>query len=75
MVEQGGSIQVPRQCEELHHEVELAVVIGRGGRDIALEDAMGHIGGYALSLDMTARDLQEVAKKGGLPWSVAKVCF
>jgi hypothetical protein len=52
--------------------VELGVVIGRGGSDIAAGDAMSHVAGYVVALDMTARELQEVAKKRGEPWSVAK---
>jgi acylpyruvate hydrolase len=46
--------------------------MGKGGRDIATKDAMAHVGGYALALDMTSRDLQAEAKKGGFPWTVAK---
>ena len=71
-IEQGQSIVVPSRCSELHHEVELGVVIGRGGKDIPEPLATSHIGGYTLALDMTARDLQNEAKKKGYPWSVAK---
>jgi acylpyruvate hydrolase len=67
----GQNIEVPRGCE-VHHEVELAVVIGKDGRDIAAKDADQHIAGYTLALDMTARNLQDAAKKQGLPWSAAK---
>ena len=70
----GGTIRVPPGCTSLHHEVELAVIIGRGGRAIPAAEAEAHIAGYALALDMTARDLQDRAKEKGLPWSVAKVC-
>lgn len=52
--------------------VELGVIIGKGGRDIRKEDALSHIDGYCLALDMTARNFQNVAKKAGLPWSAAK---
>lgn len=65
-------MQVPPQVKELHYEVELGVVIGKEGRDIPEEFAMSYVGGYALALDMTARDLQSAAKKKGHPWSVAK---
>ena len=65
-------MQVPPQCTELHHEVELGVVIGRGGKNIPETSAASHIGGYTLALDMTARDLQNEAKKKGYPWSVSK---
>ena len=63
---------MPSQVKDLHYEVELGVVIGKEGRDIPEESAMSHVGGYALALDMTARDLQSAAKKKGHPWSVAK---
>ncbi|KAI1308764.1 hypothetical protein EDD11_004173 [Mortierella claussenii] len=65
------SIEVPEGCE-VHHELELAVIIGKSGRDIPANDANSYIAGYALSLDMTARNLQEQAKKKGMPWSAAK---
>ncbi|WFD19998.1 acylpyruvate hydrolase [Malassezia caprae] len=52
--------------------IELAVVIGKNGRDISVRDSDSHIGGYALAIDMTARNMQEKAKKSGLPWSAAK---
>ncbi|KAG0196094.1 hypothetical protein BGX28_000140 [Mortierella sp. GBA30] len=67
----GQSIEVPTGCE-VHHELELAVIIGKDGRDIPAKDADGYIAGYALALDMTARNLQEQAKKKGMPWSAAK---
>lgn len=65
-------IQIPRGCTNLHHEVELGVVIGKRARDISGAEADSHIAGYIVALDMTARELQEQAKKAGLPWSVAK---
>lgn len=64
--------QVPKGCLELHHEVELAVIISRKGSDIPVSEAMDYVGGYTVALDMTARDLQAIAKKAGNPWSVAK---
>ncbi|KAG0240282.1 hypothetical protein B0O80DRAFT_481273 [Mortierella sp. GBAus27b] len=70
-ISNGQNIEVPRGCE-VHHEVELAVVIGKDGRDISAKDADQYIAGYTLALDMTARNLQEAAKKQGLPWSTAK---
>ena len=57
---------------ELHHEVELGVIIGKQARDVSKMAAMTYVGGYCLALDMTARNLQDVAKKGGLPWTLAK---
>lgn len=52
--------------------MELAVVFGKTGRDIARTEAENYIGGYALAVDMTARNMQDKAKKSGLPWSAAK---
>ena len=57
---------------DLQHEVELVVAIGIGGRDIAAQDALSHVFGYAVGLDMTRRDLQGEAKKQGRPWCIGK---
>uniref|UniRef100_A0A453MCC0 Fumarylacetoacetase-like C-terminal domain-containing protein n=1 Tax=Aegilops tauschii subsp. strangulata TaxID=200361 RepID=A0A453MCC0_AEGTS len=67
-----AAVEVPEPLESLHHEVELAVVISRRARDVPEASAMDFVGGYALALDMTARDLQSVAKSTGLPWTLAK---
>ena len=56
----------------LHHEVELGVVIGKDGKHIHQNHAMTHVLGYCVALDITARDIQSVAKKNGWPWSIAK---
>ncbi|XP_033098796.1 acylpyruvase FAHD1, mitochondrial-like [Anneissia japonica] len=69
---EGNKIKMPPGCTDLHHEVELGVVIGTKGTDIPVESAMDHVGGYALALDMTARNLQDAAKKKGHPWTLAK---
>ncbi|KAM7463098.1 hypothetical protein LguiA_031219 [Lonicera macranthoides] len=68
----GGTIEVPHPYESLDHEVELAVVISRKARDVTEATAMDYVGGYALALDMTAREIQSAAKSAGLPWTVAK---
>jgi fumarylpyruvate hydrolase len=52
--------------------MELVVAIGAGGCDIAEEDALKHVWGYAAGLDMTRRDLQNAAKKEGKPWDMGK---
>lgn len=62
----------PPATTELHHEVELVVAIGTGGRDIGAEQALNHVFGYAVGLDMTRRDLQAVLRKAGRPWDMAK---
>ncbi|CAL0325396.1 unnamed protein product [Lupinus luteus] len=71
-LENGGTIKIPHNEGSLHHEVELAVVIGKKARDVPQSSAMDYVAGYALALDMTARDLQAAAKSAGLPWTVAK---
>ena len=67
-----GPVDYPTLTSNLHHEVELVVAIGVGGRDIAAADALRHIYGYAVGLDMTRRDLQNEMKKQGRPWSIGK---
>ncbi|KAI0288201.1 hypothetical protein BC826DRAFT_1093126 [Russula brevipes] len=67
----GGIIEIPRGISA-HHEVELGVVIGKGGRDISEAKAGEYIAGYTLAIDMTARNLQEEVKMKGLPWSAVK---
>ncbi len=62
----------PPQTDDLHHEMEQVVAIGRGGAAIAEADALAHIWGYAAGLDLTRRDLQAEAKKLGRPWDMAK---
>ncbi|HSQ10820.1 MAG TPA: fumarylacetoacetate hydrolase family protein, partial [Burkholderiaceae bacterium] len=67
-----GEMPYPGETANLHHEIELVVAIGRGGRDIAQADAASHIWGYAVGLDMTRRDLQFALRDKGRPWDVAK---
>ncbi len=67
-----GTFPYPPQSEDVHHEVEIAVMLKSGGTDIAVVDALDHVFGYALSLDMTRRDLQGVQKKMGRPWEIGK---
>ncbi|SAM00058.1 hypothetical protein [Absidia glauca] len=66
-----GTIEIPQGCQ-VHHEIELAVVIGKSGRDIKKADAMAYVAGYALAIDLTARNVQNEAKKKGMPWTIAK---
>jgi acylpyruvate hydrolase len=68
----GESIIYPSQTHCIHHEIELGVVIGNKGTAIPIEEASGHIMGYCIGLDITARDLQIEAKKQGLPWTISK---
>jgi fumarylpyruvate hydrolase len=67
-----GRFPYPPGTKDVHHEIELVVALGSGGRDIPLERALECVYGYAVGLDMTRRDLQAAAKKAGRPWEVAK---
>lgn len=68
----GGSIVIPPYARECHHEVELAVLIGRPGKAIPPVAALEHVAGYGVALDMTLRDVQSGLKAKGLPWEIAK---
>lgn len=68
----GGEFPYPSGTDDVHHEMELVVALGSGGRDIAEADALSHVFGYAAGLDMTRRDLQNVAKRMGRPWEIGK---
>ena len=67
-----SEIVLPKVSREVHHEIELALIIGKGGRWISREKAHEHIQGYTILLDITARDLQAEAKRRGMPWAEAK---
>ena len=67
-----ATIPYPSQTANFHYEIELVVAIGRGGKDIAVEDANNHIYGYAVGLDMTRRDLQMRMREAGRPWEIGK---
>lgn len=62
----------PSLTANLHHEIELVVALGKGGKNIPAAQAMEHIWGYAVGLDMTRRDLQNDMKKQGRPWCIGK---
>lgn len=68
----GGDLPYPPHTSDMHFEAELVVAIGKGGRDISVDDAESHIWGYAAGNDFTRRDLQAQAKKAGRPWDLAK---
>ena len=69
---ESGSMPYPSLTKNLHHEIELVVAIGTGGKNIKAADALKHIYGYAVGLDMTRRDLQNEMKKQGRPWCIGK---
>jgi fumarylpyruvate hydrolase len=68
----GGEVPYPPRTENVHHEIELVVALGKGGNNIAVEDVKEHIFGYAVGIDLTRRDLQTIAKNAGTPWDLAK---
>ncbi|WP_118838791.1 fumarylacetoacetate hydrolase family protein [Salinibacter ruber] len=72
LVRSGGAVRLPPQSQDVHHEVELVAVVGTVGKNIPRSAALDHVAGYAVGLDMTARDLQAEAKERRHPWSVAK---
>ena len=69
---QTGNAPYPSLTSNYHHEIELVVAIGTGGRNIKAADALSHVFGYAVGLDMTRRDLQNEMKKQGRPWCIGK---
>jgi fumarylpyruvate hydrolase len=72
VVANGATLDYPQRTDNLHHEIELVVAIGTGGRDIPVNAANQHIFGYAVGNDLTRRDLQSAARKIGRPWDTAK---
>ena len=72
LVSSGATVPYPAGTTDYHHEMELVVAIGESGSGVAEADANALIYGYACGLDMTRRDLQRKAKKGGDPWDLAK---
>jgi fumarylpyruvate hydrolase len=72
VVENGAAITYPANTADWHHEVELVIAIGKSGENIAESAALDHAWGYGVGVDLTLRDRQSDAKKGGKPWDVAK---
>jgi fumarylpyruvate hydrolase len=72
LVPGGGNVHYPPKTANLHYETEMVVAIARQGRRIAARDATAHVFGYAVGLDMTRRDLQQIGKDKGRPWDFGK---
>jgi 2-keto-4-pentenoate hydratase/2-oxohepta-3-ene-1,7-dioic acid hydratase in catechol pathway len=68
----GDIIQLPERSQNVQHEVELVAAIGKGGSQIPESQALDHVAGYAVGIDITARDIQQKAKEKGHPWTIAK---
>ncbi len=72
VVRNGATLPFPLATKNLHHEIELVAAIGKGGVAIAEKDALSHVWGYAVGLDMTRRDLQIASRDKGRPWDAGK---
>jgi fumarylpyruvate hydrolase len=72
IVTDGQTMAYPALSKDLHHELEMVVALGKGGANIPADQALDHVWGYGLGLDMTRRDLQGEAKKMGRPWDTGK---
>jgi len=72
VIGEGDSIVIPSYSNDCHHEAELALLIGKRGRNIPAESAMEYVIGYGVAIDLTLRDVQGELKKRGLPWEIAK---
>jgi fumarylpyruvate hydrolase len=72
VVPNGGRLPFPPATDDLHHEIELVVALASGGANVSADEALHHVFGYAVGLDMTRRDLQTRAKEMGRPWDMGK---
>ena len=72
VVPNGAPVPYPPRTANLHHEIELVVAVGEGGRNIPVSSALAHVFGYAVGNDLTRRDLQAAAKAQGQPWDTSK---
>ena len=72
IIRDGENVVIPAYSNDCHYEVELAVLIGKFAKNVAEKDAMSHVAGYGVAIDMTLRDVQSDLKAKGLPWEIAK---
>lgn len=72
IIENGEPIVIPEMSQDVHHEVELTVLLGKRGKNIPRSGAFDYVEGYGAGLDMTMRDRQKEAKAAGNPWAIAK---
>jgi fumarylpyruvate hydrolase len=72
IVQNNAALAYPVGTKDVHHEIELVVAIGKGGKNISVDKALSHVWGYGVGLDMTRRDIQGEAKKQGRPWEMGK---
>lgn len=72
LIPDGGRVEIPEYSNDCHHELELALLIGKTGKNIEENNALSFLAGYGVALDLTLRDIQSEQKKRGLPWEIAK---
>ena len=72
IVQSGAAVDYPPLTEDLHHEIELVVAIGKRGSNVSVDEALDYVYGYAVGIDLTRRDLQRAAKEKARPWETAK---
>lgn len=72
LVPPGGQVPFPSATQNLHHEIELVIALGAGGAEIPPDRALDAVYGYAVGVDLTRRDLQNLAKDKGQPWEASK---
>ncbi|MBE0644026.1 MAG: fumarylacetoacetate hydrolase family protein [Bacteroidetes bacterium] len=72
LITQHREIELPAFSNDVHHETELVLLVGREGRNIPEEQALHHIAGVGVGLDLTARDTQTALRDKGLPWTISK---
>jgi acylpyruvate hydrolase len=72
LIGNGEAILIPEGVGRVDHEVELALIIGKTGKNIPRERALSHVSGVAVFNDVTARDVQSAYRKDGLPWTLSK---
>ena len=72
IVASGGTVVIPAYSSNCHHEIELAVLIGKNAKEVSAEKALDYVSGYGVALDLTLRDVQNTQKEKGLPWEIAK---
>jgi 5-carboxymethyl-2-hydroxymuconate isomerase len=72
VIDDGGTIRIPPYSKDCHHEAELALLIGKTGKNIPAEQVMEHVAGFGVAIDLTLRDVQSEQKKKGLSWEIAK---
>ncbi len=72
VVDSGSTVPYPSETQKFHYEIELVVAIGKGGTNIEAAQALDHVYGYGVGIDLTRRDLQNAAKETGRPWDWGK---